>query len=141
MVWTKGGRKNGRLDGIHSLQAALGFLKLVKYMPIKRLMNLISVLYKFETMKEERMKGVCNCYLEVLFVQKQFRGKKYGSRLLNTLIAYCDNKNLLCFLDTNNPVNLSIYERYGFVVKDACKMGNDNINDYFMERKPVALAE
>lgn len=138
MVWTQGSSKSKIREGLSGIQFILKLLKLTKYLPIRHLMKLLKTLSQFELIREKRVRDMDYCYLEIIFVQKHFRGKKHGSKLLTTLITYCDTQNLVCFVDTNNPANLSIYEHYGFILRDVWRMGNDTTFDYFMERKPTA---
>lgn len=137
MVWTQGSPKSEIREGLSGIHFILKLLKLIKYLPIRYLMKLFKTLSQFEMIREKRVRDMDYCYLEIIFVQKHFRGKKHGSKLLTTLLSYCDTQNLICFVDTNNPANLSIYERYGFILRDVCRMGNATTFDYFMERKPT----
>ena len=139
MVWTPGGKKECIREVIRGTQISLRLLKLLKYLSLKRLAHLLRSLKKWDLYREKRSAQTAHCCLDIIFVQKEFRGKKHSSKLFKALLSHCDSMKLLCFVETNNPANLSIYEHYGFKLKQQCKMGNEQINAYFMEREPVAL--
>jgi ribosomal protein S18 acetylase RimI-like enzyme len=53
-------------------------------------------------------------HLAFLATDPAFMGKGYGSSLLESSLEHCDKDGKLAYLESTNPANLSLYERYGF---------------------------
>ncbi len=53
-------------------------------------------------------------YLSLLFVSPEMQGKRLASKLLSEQLNKFDQEHLTCSLDTFNPNNIGLYERFGF---------------------------
>ncbi len=65
-------------------------------------------------------------YLFLLAVNPAFQGKGHASRLLKPMLTGMDEEHLPCYLETENPKSLPIYQHYGFkVVQEAIIPGTE----------------
>jgi len=55
-------------------------------------------------------------YLAQIGVEPAFQRQGIASRLLRPMLARMDTAGLPCYLETENPANVALYERYGFQV-------------------------
>ena len=55
-------------------------------------------------------------YLSMLGVDPSSQGRGYGSALLKAGLARCDADGLPAYLESSNPKNVPLYERFGFEV-------------------------
>jgi ribosomal protein S18 acetylase RimI-like enzyme len=55
-------------------------------------------------------------YLSMLGVDPACQGRGYGSALLKAGLARCDADGLPAYLESSNPKNIPLYERFGFEV-------------------------
>lgn len=64
-------------------------------------------------------------YLAQIGVEPAFQRQGIASRLLRPMLARADAAGLPCYLETENPANITIYQRYGFqvVAEDAVPAG------------------
>jgi GNAT superfamily N-acetyltransferase len=53
-------------------------------------------------------------YLPLIGVDPTKQGQGYGSALLKHSLQYCDAEGLLAYLESTNPRNNPLYERFGF---------------------------
>ena len=73
-------------------------------------------------------------YLETLGVEPTLQGQGLGSTMLQAIAAQLDASGTECLLETANPKNVVLYERFGFeVVKQEQILGADV---RFMRRSP-----
>ena len=75
-------------------------------------------------------------YLGWLGVEPSCQGQGMGSTLLQFLIEQADEAQVGCYLETDNPRNLPLYERFGFRV-----VGEEEIviaHHWLMWREPMA---
>lgn len=69
-------------------------------------------------MRQRHVRGPC-WYLQILGVDPQHHGAGHGGRLLRSVLDRLDRQGLPCCLDTENAVNLPIYEHFGFRVLES----------------------
>ncbi|MFL5295056.1 MAG: GNAT family N-acetyltransferase [Phenylobacterium sp.] len=55
-------------------------------------------------------------YLSMLGVDPARQGRGLGSALLRHTLAICDSEGLPAYLESSNPKNVPLYERFGFEV-------------------------
>lgn len=53
-------------------------------------------------------------YLPLMGVEPMSQGKGYGSALLRHSLAVCDRDHVPAYLESSNPANIPLYERFGF---------------------------
>ena len=77
-------------------------------------------------------------YLHNIAVRKTFRGKGFAGKLIKPVLAKLDKTKLPCYLETQNPDNVPIYEHYGFKIMDISEIrGAGGIKNWAMLRLPV----
>ena len=75
-------------------------------------------------------------YLLGLGVEPSRQGRGVGGALLQPVLAQADRENLVCFLDTNNEMNIAFYERYGFGVVGHRQASPLSPHTWSMRREP-----
>ena len=62
-------------------------------------------------------------YLSMIGVDPQAQGKGIGAKLMRYSVARCDQERALAYLETANPRNIPLYERFGFEVMEPFQIG------------------
>lgn len=73
-------------------------------------------------------------YLYVFVTMPEFRGKGLGSKIMRPMLEYLDEHNQDCYLETLSSINVEIYKRYGFELKEEVKVPNADLTLYAMLR-------
>ena len=60
--------------------------------------------------------AVPHYYLPAIGVEPIMQGRGYGSVLMAQGVAVCDQQHVAAYLDSTNPANIPLYERFGFTV-------------------------
>ena len=55
-----------------------------------------------------------NNYLQILAVNPKMQGQKLASKLIAKVLSDCDKQNKGCYIETGDPKNVKIYEKFGF---------------------------
>jgi ribosomal protein S18 acetylase RimI-like enzyme len=55
-------------------------------------------------------------YLPLIGVDPGHQGRGLGAQLMKYALARCDEAGLPAYLESSNPANISLYERFGFEV-------------------------
>ena len=76
-------------------------------------------------------------YLYNLSVSRKAQGKGIASKLLKPMLEFCDNENMVCYLETNKESNVSLYQHYGFQLAEQKLVPKSNVMHYAMTREPV----
>jgi len=77
-----------------------------------------------------------HCHLEAIGVSPERQGQGVGSLLLSHFCAYVDQLKKAAYLETDQPKNVRLYERFGFnVVEEASVLSLPN---WFMWRDAVS---
>lgn len=63
-------------------------------------------------------------YLPMIGVDTPQQGKGYGSALLKKSLERVDTDNLKAYLESTNPKNVPLYQRYGFEVLGTIQVGS-----------------
>ncbi len=104
----------------------LKLLKILTLSEIKRLFNFLTCMDKVHAnFNKEHM------YLQALAVTPEKQGQKLASTLLSKLIDDCKKQNIGCYLETGDPKNVTIYQKYGFKLLERSAIANGN-RVYFM---------
>lgn len=80
-------------------------------------------------------------YLYVFVTMPEFRGKGLGSKIMKPMLAYLDEHKQDCYLETLSFVNVEIYKRYGFELKEEVVVPNTDLKLYAMLRTAKADVE
>ena len=73
-------------------------------------------------------------YLYVFVTMPEFRSKGLGSKIMKPMLKYLDDNNQDCYLETLLPINVDIYKRYGFELKESIKVPGTDLTLYAMLR-------
>lgn len=63
-------------------------------------------------------------YLPLIGVPPEHQGNGHGSALLRHALARCDAEQLPAYLESSNPRNIPLYERFGFVLRGRIQAGS-----------------
>lgn len=74
-------------------------------------------------------------YLAMIGVDPARQGLGYGSAILKESLRRCDEEGVMAYLESSNPRNVPLYERYGFEVMGFVQPG-DFPGIYPMVRQP-----
>jgi ribosomal protein S18 acetylase RimI-like enzyme len=77
-----------------------------------------------------------NWHLLEIGIADKYRGKGFASKLLRPILDELDKKELHCYLETHNLVNIEIYKHFGFNVVMEGKLPNSEKPHWSMLRKP-----
>ncbi|MDX1803942.1 MAG: GNAT family N-acetyltransferase [Alcanivorax sp.] len=75
-------------------------------------------------------------YLSLLGVDPGQQGRGQATVLLHPMLEQADRKQQICFLDTHNADNVSLYQRFGFRVEHEGIMPNSTVRHWAMRRDP-----
>lgn len=84
--------------------------------------HLDDLLATFEKMDQSHPKEP-HWYLPMIGVDPKAQGKGHGGDLMRHALARCDQDRALAYLETANPRNIALYERFGFEVTDQFNVG------------------
>jgi ribosomal protein S18 acetylase RimI-like enzyme len=62
-------------------------------------------------------------YLPLIGVEALHQGHGYGAALMAHALVPCDREQRLAYLESTNPRNISLYQRYGFEVLGTIQVG------------------
>jgi ribosomal protein S18 acetylase RimI-like enzyme len=63
-------------------------------------------------------------YLPMIGIDPAKQGRGYGSALLKHALERCDNQGTIAYLESSNPKNIPLYERYGFESGGMIRVGS-----------------
>lgn len=66
-------------------------------------------------------------YLPAIGVEPMMQGKGYGSVLMDHGISVCDDQNVAAYLESTNPDNIPLYQRFGFEVVGEIQVGTSPV--------------
>ena len=66
-------------------------------------------------------------YLPAIGVEPMMQRKGYGSVLMDKGISVCDEQNIAAYLESTNPENIPLYQRFGFEVVGEIQIGSSPI--------------
>ena len=73
--------------------------------------------------------------LFLIGVRPELQGRGYAKLLLNSMFERLDRDRIPCFLETQTPANVEIYQKYGFAVKHHGHIPGTNIPHWAMLRE------
>jgi GNAT superfamily N-acetyltransferase len=80
-------------------------------------------------------------YLYVFVTMPKSRGKGLGSKIMRPMMDYLDDNKQDCYLETLLPINVEIYKKYGFELKEEVKVPNTDLTLYAMLRSATKIKE
>ena len=75
-------------------------------------------------------------YLYNLSVKKDSQGKGIASKLLKPMLKFCDDEKMICYLETNNEINVHLYNHFDFTLMEEILIPNTGVYHYAMVRNP-----
>jgi ribosomal protein S18 acetylase RimI-like enzyme len=84
--------------------------------------HLDDILGCFEKMDQSHPKEP-HWYLSMIGVDPIAQGKGLGAELMRYALARCDQDGALAYLETANPRNIPLYERFGFAAMEGFQVG------------------
>ena len=78
-------------------------------------------------------------YLFNLSIKKDAQGKGIASKLMRPMLEFCNNENMVCYLETNKESNVTLYQHYGFQLAEQKLVPKSNVMHYAMTRKPIPM--
>jgi GNAT superfamily N-acetyltransferase len=72
--------------------------------------------------------------LQMLGVAPPYQGHGHASRLMASMLQRLDKTAVVCTLETANPRNVSLYQRFGFQVLEETRVPGSSLNLWFMLR-------
>lgn len=73
-------------------------------------------------------------YLYAFVTAPESRGQGLGSKTLHTMIDFLDKRQADCYLETLTAVNVGIYQKYGFELKETVSIPKTDLTLYAMHR-------
>lgn len=129
-VWLPPGFK-----GTNSLLFLLnGGLRLIFYSGF----GIIKKLIEYENAAMSLKKKITNhndWYAYNLSVVKKVRGQGLATKLFKPMLDFVSEKKAICYLETNNEKNVSLYEHFGFKIAEKSFVPNTKISHYAMIRQ------
>lgn len=111
-----------------------GGLKMIAKLGIKTTKKMATFENFAINIKNKYAKPGC-WYLYVFVTMPEFRGTGLGSKIMKPMLEYLDEHNQDCYLETLTPVNVQIYKKFGFKLKEEVKVPNTNLTLFAMLRK------
>ena len=63
-------------------------------------------------------------YLPAMGVDPLHQGKGYGSALIERGLEICDHNHVAAYLESTNPMNIPLYQRFGYEVVGEIQAGS-----------------
>ena len=75
-------------------------------------------------------------YLYNLSIRKEAQGKGLASKLMRPMLQFCDNEQMVAYLETNKEANVGLYKHYGFNLMKEEQIPKSTVTHYAMVRRP-----
>ena len=93
------------------------------------------LIYETFAMKlKKKHTGHVDWYLYNLSVRRDAQGKGIAKKLLRPMLEFCDDEKMVTYLETNKESNVSLYERFGFELKETNLIPTSSVRHYSMIR-------
>ena len=102
-------------------------------------LGIIGRLLTYETFAMQLKKKYTNnvdWYLYNLSIKKSAQGKGIASKLLRPMLHFCDQEQMVCYLETNKESNVTLYEHYDFALEEKSLIPKSEVWHYAMTRDP-----
>ena len=75
-------------------------------------------------------------YLYNLSIRKDAQGKGIASKLMRSMLQFCDDERMVAYLETNKESNVGLYRHYGFDLMKEELIPGTPVTHYSMVRHP-----
>ena len=102
-------------------------------------LGIIKKLLVYETFAMDLKKkytGHVDWYLYNLSVRQAAQGKGIASKLMKPMLQFCDDEKMIVYLETNKENNVSLYDHYGFRLRETNPVPGSSVQHYSMVRDP-----
>ena len=76
-------------------------------------------------------------YLFNLSIKKDAQGKGLASKLMRPMLQFCDDEQMIAYLETNKDSNVGLYKHYGFDLMKEELIPKSPVMHYAMVRNPA----
>ena len=95
------------------------------------------LVYESFAMKlKKKYTGHVDWYLYNLSVRQSAQGRGMASKLMRPMLGFCDDEKMLVYLETNKESNVTMYQHYGFDLKEEIMVPGSPVMHYSMVRSP-----
>lgn len=111
-------------------------------LPFRARTNALRRLLQFDTASRTLRQQIVSdphWYLWTIAVDPGHQHKGHASALMRSVLTRADRSGEVCYLETQNPANVPLYERYGFALKAKLQMIDGPII-HAMRREPQAMS-
>ena len=63
-------------------------------------------------------------FLPLIAVDAAYQGRGLGSALMQAAVDRCDEDGVVAYLESSNPLNITLYERHGFNAVGVVQVGD-----------------
>lgn len=91
--------------------------------------------YSFIAKRHKELAPFPHWYLSSIAVDPEHQGKGFGSFLLRSMLEKIDKYGVPCYLETQNPKNVPLYEHFDFELIEDAQIPNTPLRNYAMIRK------
>ncbi|HSW57308.1 MAG TPA: GNAT family N-acetyltransferase [Dehalococcoidales bacterium] len=74
-------------------------------------------------------------YLEILGVEPEHQKKGFSSKLMKPMLQRLDRQKMDCFLETQDPQDVAIYQHFGFEIMEKSEIPDTPLVSWAMLRK------
>ena len=126
---------------VSAIMSSWKFIRAGGYMLNKQIsQGTIEVIQQFDAFSQElhhRVISKPHWYLMSIGVAKLYQGKGFARKLIEPMIDYFDKMSQACYLETHNPKNVSLYEKFGFKVMETGLLPDSEITHVGLLREPT----
>ena len=91
---------------------------------------------RFAMKLKKKYTGHVDWYLYNLSVRKDAQGKGIAKKLLKPMLDFCNDEKMVVYLETNKENNVSLYEHFGFRLRETNQIPGSSVSHYSMVRDP-----
>jgi GNAT superfamily N-acetyltransferase len=85
----------------------------------------------------KRLVPYSHMYLEILGVDPKYQKQGFSSKLMKPMVQRLDRQELPCFLETQDPQDVPIYQHFGFEIIDQSAIPESPLTSWALLRKPL----
>jgi GNAT superfamily N-acetyltransferase len=84
----------------------------------------------------KRLVPYSHMYLEILGVDPPYQKRGFSSKLMKPMLQRLDREQRPCFLETQDPQDVPIYQHFGFEIIDQSAIPESPLTSWALLRKP-----